>query len=214
MIKQRQIGPDVMEDQNDPNTAFLDALRTRAMDELMEASAEYGILLKDLAVIDRQFKGDIAAAMDKLTTRALQAQVEAANVDRENSNFVKKEKGKLEVARVQAQTKKSDADANAYGVVASAKAQAEATKIASAAQAEATKIAALAEAEAIRLRAQADADVTSQFGREMSARRLEVSRVKAFGNRAVFVPTETSVSGGINSALAMGMGMAQGMASK
>lgn len=31
-----------------------------------------------LAVIDRQFKGDIAHTMDKLTTRALQAQVEAA----------------------------------------------------------------------------------------------------------------------------------------
>jgi hypothetical protein len=29
-------------------------------------------------VIDRQFKGEIANTMDKLTTRALQAQVEAA----------------------------------------------------------------------------------------------------------------------------------------
>jgi hypothetical protein len=33
------------------------------------------------AVIDRQFKGEIAATMDKLTTRALQAQVEAAVSD-------------------------------------------------------------------------------------------------------------------------------------
>lgn len=31
-----------------------------------------------IAVIDRQFKGEIASTMDKLTTRALQAQVEAA----------------------------------------------------------------------------------------------------------------------------------------
>lgn len=30
------------------------------------------------AVIDRRFKGEIASTMDKLTTRALQAQVEAA----------------------------------------------------------------------------------------------------------------------------------------
>jgi hypothetical protein len=35
----------------------LDALRTRAMDEMHEAALEYGIVLKDLAVIDRQFKG-------------------------------------------------------------------------------------------------------------------------------------------------------------
>lgn len=89
-----------MDDGTDPSSAFLDALRTRAMDDLHEAALEYGIVLKDLAVIDRQFKGesyallhhkrscadghgtsntgDIAATMDKLTTRALQAQVEAA----------------------------------------------------------------------------------------------------------------------------------------
>jgi hypothetical protein len=31
-----------------------------------DAALEYGIVLKDLAVIDRQFKGDIASTMDKV----------------------------------------------------------------------------------------------------------------------------------------------------
>jgi hypothetical protein len=57
MVKQRSLGPDNMEDGSDPSSAFLDALRTRAMDEMHEAALEYGIVLKDLAVIDRQFKG-------------------------------------------------------------------------------------------------------------------------------------------------------------
>ena len=105
MVKQRSLGPDNMEDGTDPSSAFLDALRTRAMDEMHEASLEYGIVLKDLAVIDRQFKGEIASTMDKLTTRALQAQVEAANVDRENSNKVKQEEGQLSVARIKAQSR-------------------------------------------------------------------------------------------------------------
>lgn len=214
MIKQRQLGPDNMEEptsgSNDASSAFLDALRTRAMDELIEASTEYGIVLKDLAVIDRQFKGDIAATMDKLTTRALQAQVEAANVDRENSNSVKKEQGRLEVARVQAQTRRTEADANAYAVVAAAKAQAEALEIDAQAQANATRLAAEAEADAIRSRSTADANVDDAFAREMSARRIEVSRVQAFGNRTVFVPTDASSGGGISSALAMGMGMGLG----
>lgn len=95
MVKQRSLGPDNFDDGTDPSSAFLDALRTRAMDEMHEAALEYGIVLKDLgwflnfaiietliesstAVIDRQFKGEIASTMDKLTTRALQAQVEAA----------------------------------------------------------------------------------------------------------------------------------------
>ncbi|KAJ3504254.1 hypothetical protein NLJ89_g8032 [Agrocybe chaxingu] len=95
MVKQRSLGPDNMDDGSDPSIAFLDALRTRAMDDMHDAALEYGIVLKDLAVIDRQFKGEIAATMDKLTTRALQAQVEAANVDRENSNKVKHEEGAL-----------------------------------------------------------------------------------------------------------------------
>lgn len=209
MIKQRQLGPDLMDGNDDSNSAFLDALRTRALDELVEASTEYGIVLKDLAVIDRQFKGDIAATMDKLTTRALQAQVEAANVDRENSNSVKKEQGKLEVARVQAQTRITEADANAYAVVAAAKAASEALGIESRARAEATRIAAEAEADAICSRAKADSQVNDGFAREMSARRVEVSRVQAFGNRTVFVPTDAGNGNGISSGLAMGLGMAQ-----
>lgn len=39
------------------------------MDEMHEAALEYGIVLKDLAVIDRQFKGEIASTMDKLTSK-------------------------------------------------------------------------------------------------------------------------------------------------
>jgi len=49
--------------------------------------------------------------MDKLTTRALQAQVEAANVDRENSNKVKQEEGALAVTQIKAQAANAKADA-------------------------------------------------------------------------------------------------------
>ena len=56
--------------------------------------------------VSKRFKtGDIAATMDKLTTRALQAQVEAANVDRENSNKVKQEEGALSVAKIKAKSR-------------------------------------------------------------------------------------------------------------
>jgi regulator of protease activity HflC (stomatin/prohibitin superfamily) len=48
MVKQRSLGPDNMEDGADPSSAFLDALRTRAMDDMVQAAREYGIELKDL----------------------------------------------------------------------------------------------------------------------------------------------------------------------
>ena len=180
MVKQRSLGPDNLDDGTEASAAFLDALRTRAMDDLYEAAKEYGIILKDLAVIDRQFKGEIARTMDALTARALQAQVEAANVDRENSNKVKIQQGLLEVARVQALNSRTEADARAYSVVAKAKADAEALQIAAEAQAAATRMAALAEADAIRSRSQADQGVEDAFAREMSMRRVEVSKVQAF----------------------------------
>lgn len=41
MVKQRSLGPDNMEAGDDPSSAFLDALRTRAMDEMHEAALEY-----------------------------------------------------------------------------------------------------------------------------------------------------------------------------
>jgi len=205
MVKQRSLGPDNLEDGTDPSSAFLDALRTRAMDEMHEAALEYGIVLKDLAVIDRQFKGEIASTMDKLTTRALQAQVEAANVDRENSNKVKQEEGALSVARIKAQAANTQADAQAYGVVAAAKASAQRTKIEAEAQAEATRLAAEAEAEATKIKAQADAQVIDRFAREMEMRRLEVSRIKAYGPKTVFVPNEGALGAQMGNAMAMGL---------
>lgn len=209
MVKQRSLGPDNMDDGTDPSSAFLDALRTRAMDEMHEAALEYGIVLKDLAVIDRQFKGEIAATMDKLTTRALQAQVEAANVDRENSNKVKQEEGALAVARIKAQTRNTQADSEAYSVIAAAKAKAERTKIEAQAEAEAIRLTAEAEAEASRTKANADAGITDQFAREMGLRRVEISRVQAYGDKTVFAPAE-GPAGQMNSALAMGMAARMG----
>ncbi|EMD35680.1 hypothetical protein CERSUDRAFT_85643 [Gelatoporia subvermispora B] len=209
MVKQRSLGPDNVDDGTDAFSPFLDALRTRAMDDLHSAALEYGIVLKDLAVIDRQFKGEIATTMDKLTTRALQAQVEAANVDRENSNKIKQEEGALAVARVKAQSQNTKADAEAYSVVAAAKAEAQRLQIEAEAQAQATRLAAQAEAEAVRIKAAADAEVTDAFAREMELRRVDVSRVRAFGNKTVFVPTE-GVGAQMGGIMAAGMAASMG----
>jgi len=211
MVKQRNIGPDNMDDGTDPSSAFLDALRTRAMDEMHEASLDYGIVLKDLAVIDRQFKGEIATTMDRLTTRGLQAQVEAANVDRENSNKIRIEEGVLSVARIKGQVENSKADAEAYQIVAAAKAQAQRLRIEAEAHAEATRLNAEAEAKAIRIKAEADSAITDTFAREMQLRRIDVAKVQAYGSKTVFAPLEGAGSQLGNS---MAAGLAAGMGAK
>jgi len=212
MVKQRSLGGDHMKvEGDDPSAAFLDALRTQAMDELHQAALEYGIVLKDLAVIDRQFKGDVAHQMEKLTTRALQTQVEAANVDRENSNKVKQEEGALSVARIKAQTRNTQADADAYSAVAAARAAAQALQIQTEAQAEATRLSAKAEADAIRLKALADAEVKDRFAQEMELRRIEVERVRSYGDKTIFVPTAEA---GSRAGDAMAFGLATSLGGK
>lgn len=48
MVKQRSFGPDSVDSGDDASSAFVDALRTRAMDDMLLAAQEYGIVLKDL----------------------------------------------------------------------------------------------------------------------------------------------------------------------
>ncbi|KAH9963947.1 hypothetical protein BGW80DRAFT_1462972 [Lactifluus volemus] len=105
MIEQRSLVDSDNTEDAEGFSQILDALRTHAMDDLHAAALECGITLKNLAVIDRQFKGEIAGTMDKLTKRALHAQVGAANVDRDNRNKVKQEEGVPSVARIKAKAR-------------------------------------------------------------------------------------------------------------
>jgi hypothetical protein len=66
MVKQRSLGGDGIED-SESSSQFLDALRTHALDDLHTAALEYGIILKDLAVIDRQFKGEALLRLPMIT---------------------------------------------------------------------------------------------------------------------------------------------------
>lgn len=98
-------------------------------------------------------------------------------------------------------------------MVAAAKAQAQKLQIEAEAQAKATRLAAEAEAEATRIKAQADANVIDQFAREMELRRMDVARVRAFGSRAIFVPTD-GVGAQLGGAMATGLAAAMGADSR
>ncbi len=59
------------------------------------------------------------------------------------------------------------------------------------------------------MRAAADAAVLDQFAREMELRRTEVQRVSAFGDKAVFVPTDglgSQLGGAMATGFAAGLG--------
>ncbi|BGP46069.1 hypothetical protein JCM10450v2_001909 [Rhodotorula kratochvilovae] len=159
-----QPGDAMDEGADDRSSAFLDAHRTRAIDDLR---GEYGLDLKDLA----SFKGETARTLDSHTIRALQAQVEAVNVDHENSNRVKAHEGAPRVAQVAAKQLETEADAKAYTVIANARR----------AQAEVVEIAAQARAHAARLEAVADAEVKDEQTRRMQLARIDQAAFVAQG---------------------------------
>lgn len=105
----------------------------------------------------------------------------------------------------------TQADADAYSRVAAARAAAQALQIETQAQAEATRLSAKAEADAVKLRALADAEVKDGFAQEMELRRIEVERVKGYGDKTIFVPTADA---GSRAGDAMAYGMAAGIGSR
>ncbi|KAI9441153.1 hypothetical protein BJY52DRAFT_1178082 [Lactarius psammicola] len=155
IVKQRPIGGDGTMG-SEISSQFLEAVRKQAMVELYPAALECGVTLKDLAVIDSRSSLFVASTMDKPIKGAPQAQVEAANLDRENRNKVKQEEGVLSVARIKAQAPTAETDAEAYSTVTVAVAGADSTQLE--AEAEVRRLEAEARrlgAEAMRLEAEA-----------------------------------------------------------
>ncbi|KAH8917629.1 band 7 domain-containing protein [Atractiella rhizophila] len=210
MAKSRNAAPELLADgtaadEEDPSSVFVSAVRREATDELKVVAAEYGIKLEDLAIIDRKFKGEIAAKMNSLTTRALEAQVESANLDRENANRRRKQEGDARVLELQNAMKRATAETEAANTLAAARARAEALTIQAEAEGRAIRLRADAEAEAVRIRGEADKEVTSLYAQDIAKRRVEVERTKAFGNRTVFAPLEAMSNGGVGGFAALGM---------
>lgn len=205
MARTRTAAPDLASDHEvdgDVGAVFVSAVRTQAIDDLKVVAAEYGIKLEDLAVIDRKFKGEIAAKLDSLTTRALEAQVESANLDRENANKRRKQEGEARVLELANAMKRDTADTDKANAVKAAEGQAEALIIRAEAEARATRMRADAQAEATRIQAAVDAEIEDDFARALARARMEVDRTRAYGNRTVFAPMES-----LNSAGMVGMGM-------
>ncbi|TXT15518.1 hypothetical protein VHUM_00021 [Vanrija humicola] len=209
MARTRNAAPDVdiaeHAEDDSAGAIFVSAVRMQAIDELKVVASEYGIKLEDLAIIDRRFKGEIAAKLDSLTTRALEAQVESANLDRENANKRRKQEGDAKVLELQNAMKRATAETDAQNTIQAARAKAESALIQAEADAKAIKVRAEAQAQAVRVQAAIDAEIRDDFARGLAKSRVEVERTRAFGSRTVFAPIEAYQSGGM-----VGMGMVAG----
>lgn len=58
------------------SSTLIKDIRGRVTEKLRNDVDGYGIKLMDFAIVDRQFKGEIAATVDKFISRAIRAHVE------------------------------------------------------------------------------------------------------------------------------------------
>ncbi|KAE8221572.1 hypothetical protein CF319_g5091 [Tilletia indica] len=198
MVRQRTLStePQAQSEAN-KDEAFLDALRTRCMDDLSVAAKGYGIELRDLAVVDRRFLGSVAANIEKLTMRAMEIQVDSTNVERENQNTVKRKMGLLDAAKVDAERQRVEAAAAAQQVIEAARGEAEATRLRAEAEAAAIRVVAQAEAEAAEARAAKDSNIVNKHAQTAQLARIQIDSVKAYGPNTVFVPPGGELSNGL-----------------
>ncbi|CAD6889538.1 unnamed protein product [Tilletia controversa] len=198
MVRQRTLSTEPQSaSDGGKDEAFLDALRTRCMDDLSVAAKGYGIELRDLAVVDRRFLGSVAANIEKLTLRAMEIQVDSTNVERENQNTVRRKMGLLDAAKVNAERQRIEAAAAAQQVIEQARGEAEARRMAAEAEADAIRLVAKAEAEAAEARAQTDAGIRDQHARTAQLARIQIDSVKAYGTNTVFVPPGGELANGL-----------------
>ncbi|KAH9172350.1 hypothetical protein EDB89DRAFT_919851 [Lactarius sanguifluus] len=177
---------------------FLDALRTHVMDDLQTTTLEYGIILKDLAIIDKQFKSQSCPSLREV--HANETLITPQNVDRESHNKVKQEEDVLSITPIEAQVpgRTAETDTEAYSAVTVAETVAKHTRLEGFAT----------QAAAIHIKVRTGAKVADEFAEEMSRRREEIQRVAVFGHKAVFVPTEVmSVASQVLDRTAAGVGV-------
>ncbi|KAJ3286717.1 hypothetical protein HDU79_006281 [Rhizoclosmatium sp. JEL0117] len=140
-MRAQKVGGDVP-DHVEP---WLDAFKSACLRDLRHQAESYGIVVESFDVLDRELEGALGKDLEKQSEQVLRNQVQATQISLQNKIATETQRGKLEVAKVEADQKRTQADADFYV----------ATKLSDAKYYEVVK-AATAEAESSELKTQQD----------------------------------------------------------
>ncbi|KAJ3135556.1 cytochrome c oxidase subunit 1 [Physocladia obscura] len=136
-MRAQKIGGDVPDIHVQP---WLDSFKANCLADLSHQAVSYGITVESFDVLDRELEGNLGKDLEKQSEQVLRNQIQATQIALTNQIATETQRGKLEIAKVEAEQKKTIADADyytaaklsdakAYQVVKNAQAAAEASQL-------------------------------------------------------------------------------------
>ncbi|KAJ3060179.1 hypothetical protein HDU98_003816, partial [Podochytrium sp. JEL0797] len=198
-MRAQKVGGDVP-DHIEP---WLDAFKANCLLDLQRQAEQYGIVVESFDVLDRQLDGPLGKDLELQSEQVLRNQVQATQIDLQNRIATEAQKGKLQIAKVEAEQLKTKADADFYvatklsdakyyEVVKAANAQAESSELKT--QQDVKNIIALADAkrQEIEVVGKAYAGCTDSHVQRMQLSVFDVEKRKALPEKTIYFAGDQS----------------------
>ncbi|KAI8894764.1 band 7 family-domain-containing protein [Globomyces pollinis-pini] len=205
-MRAKKVGPEVTS--NGSHVPWVEAFKSECMKELQEDARKHGIHVLSFEIMDRQLQGSLGKDLERQAETILQNQIEATQIELRNHINTEKERGILQVARVEAESIKTQSDTNYYRTTKQADAKyyemmkqaaAKAETAALVTQQEAKNIVSLAEANRrqIELQAEAYASVPAGHAQNIQRELLEVEKRYAMPDKSVWFESQGEIPGSV-----------------
>ncbi|KAJ3031336.1 UNVERIFIED_CONTAM: hypothetical protein HDU68_005078, partial [Siphonaria sp. JEL0065] len=198
-MRAQKVGGDVP-DHVEP---WLDAFKSACLTDLRHQAETYGIVVESFDVLDRELEGALGKDLERQSEQVLRNQVQATQIELQNHIATETQRGKLQIAKVEADQKKTVADADFYvatklsdakyyEVVKAASAEAESSELKT--RQDVKNIVALAEAKQreIALIGEAYSKVPEGHAQKMQLSVFEVEKRKALPEKTIYFAGESS----------------------
>ncbi|KAJ3207050.1 hypothetical protein HDU83_003584 [Entophlyctis luteolus] len=193
-MRAQKVGGDVPDHHVEP---WLDAFKSDCLRDLRVQAETYGITVESFDVLDRELEGNLGKDLEKQSELVLRNQIQATQVELQNHIATETQRGKLAIARVEAEQKRTVADADyytaakasdakAYEVVKNAQAVAEASQMET--QQTVKNIIALAEAkkQEVTIVGKAYSEIPEGHAQRMQLSVFEVEKRKALPEKTIY----------------------------
>ncbi|KAJ3251438.1 hypothetical protein HDU77_005865 [Chytriomyces hyalinus] len=110
-MRAQKLGGDVPDHHIEP---WLDAFKNACLRDLRSQAEGYGITVESFDVLDRELDGALGKDLEKQSEQVLRNQVQATQIELQNHIATETQRGRLEIAKVEAEQKKTVADADYY----------------------------------------------------------------------------------------------------
>lgn len=211
----------------DPSTGahhapWVEAFKAECLGDLQKQAIEYGINVESFDVLDRELEGKLGKDLESQSEQVLRNQVQATQVELQNHIATEAQRGKLQIAQVEAQIQKVTADANYYTanrasdaeyymVLNAAKARAEASRLVVEQEAKNTVALAGAKTTEINLIAEGNASVPGGHAQLMQLSLFEIEKRKALPASTVYFSGDLGEHAGLQGSLVGGFALASGI---